>query len=193
MLAACSGGGAGDADCGAAFELDGAVYVSTGGQNESLRLETERIAEGVVPSCYDGPGHGVDDPYPVDVVRVAGVPEAVALGTDGVLYVLVGRCDARSRRALERCVATRVLHGDVSYTATRMHPVNGYEPGAPAGTATLRTPGRPDREVPVTELVGIDPADALARADRPRTIFVADTVCRRLADGLENCLRAASR
>ncbi len=164
-----------------------------GGQRESLWLETERFAEGVVYGCNDGAGHGVSDPYPVDVVRVAGVPEAVALGTDGLLYILAGRCRSlRSLSAVERCVATRVLHGDVSYTATRMHPENGYEPGAPAGTATLRSAGRPDREVPVAELAGIDPAHALVRTDRPRTIFVADTVCRRLEDGLENCLRAAS-
>ena len=156
-------------------------------------LETERFAEAVVPGCFDGPGHGGEDSYPVDVVRVAGVPPAVALGRDGVLYVLTGRCaDLRSRPSVERCVATRVVHGGVSYTATRMFYRNAYEVGAAAGVATLRMPGRPNRDVAVAELVGIDPAHAFVRADRPRTIFVADTVCRRFDDGLENCLRAAA-
>ena len=135
----------------------------------------------------------MSEAYTVYVVRVVGVPAAVAAGRDGVVYVLAGRCnDARTRRALERCVATRVVHGRVSYIATRMHPENEYERGAPVGTATLRMVGRPDRVVPVAELVGIDPAHALARADGPRTIFIADTVCRHLDDGLENCLRGAA-
>ena len=147
-----------------------------------------------MPACDDGPGHGVGRGYEVDVVKVKGVPEEVALGRDGLLYLVAGRCDgAGSRRALERCVATRVLHGGGSYTATRMFPRNSFERGESAGIATLRRPGGPDRQVSVTTLVGIDPGHALLRHDRTRTIFVADVVCRSQMPGeLEDCLRAVS-
>ncbi|MFN8188371.1 MAG: hypothetical protein U0R69_14975 [Gaiellales bacterium] len=134
-----------------------------------------------------------------DVFAIQGVDPSLAViatGASSPGFVLGARCGGFDEAGLWACILNPLAYEGVSYTAIRypdgVLPAGRLDPGDELGDGSLA-----DGQVAVRALVGIEPAAAVAVADRPGEVYVAPGVCpyerpneNTALDDLARCLAA---
>lgn len=198
-VAGCGGNGEEGASCAAGLEFRGANYVGVVAQEPQDVELTETLGMGSTTTCVGDGQAAANSGDDVEIRRVRGVSPTVGVAiTDApeAIYVLPGRCDGFDGwDGFWDCLQRSLRIDSRTYTARKLLSAEVDAPAADGDPfdAELVIAGAEAEEVAVVALTGIRPAVAVARADDPTIVFVADDSCHvARADQLLDCLRDAS-